>query len=204
MARYSEKQKAALDALMKDDVYRQAMEIIKTEGIQSLTMERLAGDVGVSRGTLYNYFADKDAVVDYVEERTFDPVLGAIQEISKSALEPALKLTRIANWIFTAVYEDSALIIALSPVKHEMKRHPCKIERRSKAMRAIEAIVREGIESGAFKKLSPVVVTEIFVGSIFGMIESMSLNGEFYRAEAVAPTLMELLLGGLRNTDTAR
>ncbi len=199
MARYSEKQKAALDALMKDDVYRHAMEIIKTDGLGGLTMEGIAAAVGVSRGTLYNYFADKDAVIDYVEERTFDPVLGAIQEISKSDLEPDLKLTRIANWIFTAVYEDSALIIALSPVKHEMKRHPCKIERRNKAMRSIEEIVRDGIDSGAFKRLSPVVVTEIYVGSIFGMIESMSLNGEFYRADAVVPTLMELLLGGLRN-----
>lgn len=203
MARYSEKQKAALDNLMKDDVYRHAMEIIKTEGLGGLTMERIAAAVGVSRGTLYNYFADKDAVVDFVEERTFDPVLGAIQEVSTSDLEAELKLTRIANWIFTAVYEDSALIIALSPVKQEMKRHPCKLERRSKAIRAIEEIVRDGIDSGAFKKLSPVVVTEIFVGSIFGMIESMSLNGEFYRADAVVPTLMELLLGGLRNSDTA-
>ena len=51
MARYSEKQKAALDALMKDDVYRYAMEILKTEGAGALTMERLATDVGVSRGT---------------------------------------------------------------------------------------------------------------------------------------------------------
>ena len=201
MARYSEKQKAALDNLMKDDVYRHAMEIIKSEGLGGLTMERIAAAVGVSRGTLYNYFADKDAVVDFVEERTFDPVLGAIQEVSTSDLEPELKLTRIASWIFTAVYEDSALIIALSPIKHEMKRHPCKLERRNKAIRAIEEIVRDGIDSGAFKKLSPVVVTEIFVGSIFGMIESMSLNGEFYRADAVTPTLMELLLGGLRNAD---
>ena len=42
MPRYSEKQKAALDALMKDDVYRHAMEIIKTEGLGGLTMERIA------------------------------------------------------------------------------------------------------------------------------------------------------------------
>ena len=198
MARYSEKQKAALDALMKDDVYRHAMEIIKTEGLGGLTMERIAEAVGVSRGTLYNYFADKDAVIDYVEVRTFDPVLEAIQEVLASDLEPDLKLTRIANWIFTAVYEDSALIIALSPIKHEMKNRACKFERRTRAVRTIEEIVREGIDSGTFKKMSPVVVTEIFVGSIFGMIESMSLNGEFYRADAVVPTLMNLFLGGLR------
>jgi len=46
-----------------------------------------------------------------------------------------------------------------------------------------------------------VVVTEVFVGAITGMVDSMSLNGEFYRADAVVPTLMEVVLGGLRSTE---
>ncbi len=201
MARYSEKQRAALDILMRDDVYRHAMEIIQTEGLGSLTMERIAGAVGVSRGTLYNYFADKDAVVAFVKNRTFDPVLKAIEEVANSDLDPGLKLTKIASWIFTAIYNDSALIIALSPTKHEIGSRESEFERRNKAMPVIEGIIRAGIETGAFKKLPPVVVAEVFVGSIMGMVDSMSLSGEFYRAEAVVPTLMELFLGGLRSSD---
>ena len=201
MARYSEKQKAALDTLMRDDVYTCAMKIIDKEGLGALTMERIASEVGVSRGTLYNYFADKDAVVDYVEERTFNPVLEAIEEVAASDIDTELKLTRIANWILSAVYEDSALIIALSPIKHEHRHCQGKLKRKRQAIQAIEGIIRDGIETGRFKKLAPAVVTEVFVGSITGMIESMSLNGEFYRADAVVPTLMELFLGGLRATD---
>ncbi len=201
MARYSEKQKAALDTLMKDDVYTHAMEIIKTEGIAALTMERIATEVGVSRGTLYNYFADKDAVIDFVEDRTFDPVLGAIQEIAAANLDPELKLSRIASWIFTAVYRDSGLIIALSSTRQVAHKCGGKLKRKQRASHAIEEIIRDGIEAGQFKKLPPVVVTEIFVGSLTGMIESMALNGEFYRADAVVPTLMELFLGGLRTPD---
>jgi len=200
MARYSEKQKAALDALMKDDVYRHAMEIIKTEGIAALTMERIATEVGVSRGTLYNYFADKDAVIDFVEDRTFSPVLEAIQEIAAADLDPELKLSRIASWIFSAVYKDSGLIIALSSTRQVAHKCGGKLERKQRASLAIEEIIRDGIEAGQLKKLPPVVVTEIFVGSLTGMIESMALNGVFYRADAVVPTLMELFLGGLRTS----
>lgn len=201
MARYSEKQKAALDALMKDDVYRYAMEILKTEGTGALTMERLATDVGVSRGTLYNYFDDKDSVIDFMEERTFESVLESITKVANSTIRAEEKLTKIAEWIFTAVYDDSALVLALSPMKHDRKNRACKLGRRNSAMRAIETVIREGIDSGAFNKLSPVVVSEVFMGAISGMIESMSLTGEFYRADAVVPTLMELFLGGLRASD---
>ncbi len=201
MARYSEQQKAALDALMRDDVYEKAIAIMTGEDLQALTMERLAKEVGVSRGTLYNYFDDKDAVVDFVEARTFDPVLGAIAEVAASDLDAEIKLTKIAEWIFTSVYEGSALIIALSPTRRVAHKCGGKLERKRRATRAIEQIIRGGIETGRFKKLPPVVVTEVFVGSLTGMIESMALHGEFYRADAVVPTLMELFLGGLRNTD---
>ena len=201
MARYSEHQKAALDALMKDNVYEKALAIMVGEDLQALTMDRLAKDVGVSRGTLYNYFDDRDAVVDFVEARTFDPVLEAIAEVAASDLDPEIKLTRIAEWIFTSVYEDSALIVALSPSRQVADQCGSKMERKKTATRTIQEIIRDGIEAGRFKKLSPVVVTEIFVGAISGMIESMALNGEFYRADALVPTLMELFLGGLSNTD---
>ena len=103
MARYSEKQKAALDALMKDDVHDHAMEIIRADGIDGLTMERLANEIGVSRGTLYNYFDDKDAVIDHVEDRCFGEMLAAVEEIVNSPISPIDKLAKIADWIFTEV-----------------------------------------------------------------------------------------------------
>ncbi len=42
MARYSEQQKAALDALMRDDVYEKAIAIMTGEDLQALTMERIS------------------------------------------------------------------------------------------------------------------------------------------------------------------
>ena len=199
MARYTEKQKAALDALMKDDVYKNAVKIIADEGLASLTMERLASDVGVSRGTIYNYFDDRDAVLDYVEERTFGPVLAAVMEIAASDLQPEEKLTRISEWVFTAVYEDRALVIALTPNKYSGAKRECQMRRRTSALEAIKVVVNEGIVAGAFKNLSPLLVSELFFGAVTGMIESMVFNEEFQPAEEIVPTLMEIILGGLRN-----
>jgi len=200
MARYTEKQKAALDALMKDDVYRHAMAIIEIEGVGGLTMERIATEVGVSRGALYNYFDDRDAVVDFVEERVFGPVLDTVNEIATSQTAVEDRLKKIAHWIFTAVYDDSSLVLALSPTKHLAANQHRQLERKKQVLRLIEEVIREGIATGTLKKLSPVVVAEMYIGMIAGMIESMSASGEFYRADAVVPTMMEIFLGGLRKT----
>ncbi|MEE4271626.1 MAG: TetR/AcrR family transcriptional regulator, partial [Thermoanaerobaculales bacterium] len=190
MARYSEKQKAALDALMKDDVHDHAMEIIRSDGIDGLTMERLANEIGVSRGTLYNYFDDKDAVIDHVEDRCFGEILAAIEKIVAGSLPPDEKMAAIADWIFTEVYEDRALFMALKPIKHMRATRECHLERHNRAMRLMRQVIEDGIEQGVFRKLSPEIVGEAFLGSITGMLEAMFATGEFYRAEAVVPTLM--------------
>ena len=201
MARYSEKQKAALDALMRDDVYTHAMKIIETEGLGSLTMEGIAAAVGVSRGTLYNYFDDKDDVVDFLEDRTFDPVLEAIEEVASSDLDAETKLTRVAKWVFKAIYEDRALVVALSPTKYVGDCRARKLERMDKALRAIESIIRDGVSDGTLKQLEPEIVSQVFSGTVSGMIERMALTGEFQRADEIVPTFMEIFLGGLRTAD---
>lgn len=201
MARYTEKQKAALDTLMKDEVYEHAMKVIAEEDLGALTMDRLATDVGVSRGTLYNYFADKDAVIDYLEERTFEPLMDAIIELSAQEDRPEIKLTKVADWVFNTVFKDRALIMALTPTKHCGAKRPCREDRHTRVRSTVATIIQHGIESGDFRDLNPQLVSEFFFGSITGLVESMSLSGDFLPPEEVVPTLMELFLGGLRNTD---
>jgi AcrR family transcriptional regulator len=197
MPRYSERQKAALDALMKDDVYHHAMEVIKSEGQGALTMERIATDVGVSRGTLYNYFADRDAVIDYLEERTFAPLLHAVEEVAGSALSPEKKLTEIAGWVFSAVYRDSALVVALVPVKSPAANQEAQERRRASGLAVLERVMREGVENGSFNDLPPRLVAEIFFSAIAGLIDVMAFSGRFQPPEEVVPTLMQVFLGGL-------
>ncbi len=200
MARYTDKQKAALDTLMKDEVYEHAMKIIVDEDLGALTMDRLATEVGVSRGTLYNYFSDKDAVIDYLEERTFEPLLHAIKELSAKEDPPEVKLTMVAEWIFDAIFKDRALIMALTPAKHCGANRPCQMDRRTRGLSAFATMIQHGIESGDFRDLDPHLMSEFFFGSISGLIESMSLSGNFLPPEDVVPPLMELFLGGLRKS----
>ena len=197
MPRYSEKQKAALDTLMRDDVYRHAMEIIAAEGLQGLTMDRLAKGVGVSRATLYNYFADRDAVVDFVEDRTFAPLLESIEEIADGNLSPPEKMRAIAHAVLAGVYENSALVVALSPEKHSDAHRDSKCDRRNRGHDSLERVVRDGIEIGAFRVLPPALVGEIFVAAVTGMIDTMVFRGEFRKPDEIVPTLMDLFLGGL-------
>ena len=198
MPRYSKKQKAALDALMRDDVYRHALEIIEAEGLPGLTLDRLARAIGVSRATLYNYFDDRDAIVDFVEERTFLPLLDSLAQIADGDAAPIQKLEGIAAEVFTGVYENRAFVVALTPEKHCAANRVRQAERRRSVLDTVQRVIEEGVRAGVFRKLPPDLVAEIFVGTLSGLIDTMAHSGEFRTAEEVVPTLMEVVVGGLK------
>jgi AcrR family transcriptional regulator len=196
--RYSEKQKAALDALMRDDVYRHALKIIETDGIPGLTVDGIAKAIGVSRGTLYNYFADRDDIVDFVEDRTFTPLLDSIDEIADGDLEPSAKMEAIATAVFAGVHENFALVMALSPEKSRRYSRDCKQEGHRRGQAAIQRVIEQGMKEGVFRDLPLELAAEIYLSSIAGMIDHMARRGELREPEQIVPTFMDILLKGLK------
>ena len=48
-----------------------AMSLFKAHGFDVTTMERIAAEVDIAKGTLYNYFPVKEAIVSEYIRRTF-------------------------------------------------------------------------------------------------------------------------------------
>ena len=50
--------------LTKEELYERALAIVDAEGLEALSMRRLAREVGVQNPSLYNHVASKEALVD--------------------------------------------------------------------------------------------------------------------------------------------
>ena len=50
----------------RDEIAEAALAVLDRDGLESLTMRRLAAEVGIPTATLYGYFRDKDELVDAV------------------------------------------------------------------------------------------------------------------------------------------
>lgn len=60
----------------REDVARAALELADREGVDALSMRRLAGVLGVGTMTLYGYFASKRELLDAVVDAAVDTVEG--------------------------------------------------------------------------------------------------------------------------------
>lgn len=62
------------EALMREAICEAATAVLSEVGYAALTMDRVAEAAEVSKGTLYNYFADKEALALAAIEASFEPL----------------------------------------------------------------------------------------------------------------------------------
>ncbi len=71
-----------------DAIVEAATQILQSDGEERLTTNRIAERAGVSIGSLYQYFADKEAIVEAIAERERDKLVASIVK-SLSEVDPA-------------------------------------------------------------------------------------------------------------------
>lgn len=199
MAQYSEKKRAALDAMMREEVYRVAVEILTGEGMGGLTMDRISKEIGVSRGTLYNYFDDRDAVINFVEDETIAPTLEALENLSQGEGPAERKLEAMAAEILHALGQNRALVCVLATREHiEASRQMNQAKHRGHALSILRKVIEQGIQTNQLRSLDAAIVAELFFGAITQIIDTMAYPGLDREPEEILPTLMDVFLLGLR------
>lgn len=67
--------------LSRGTVLRAAVDLVDAEGLDALTMRRLASELGVEAMSLYHYVANKDALLTGVIDQVATQVVAAVEEL---------------------------------------------------------------------------------------------------------------------------
>ncbi len=105
-------------ARAKDTVHailEATIRILEREGVEAATTTRVAEVAGVSVGTLYQYFAHRDAILDALQDREFERALALMGEVLSSA-----NLAQRPRETVTAVVEGLGALYASAPALHRV------------------------------------------------------------------------------------
>jgi AcrR family transcriptional regulator len=108
-----QRRKAMAEEMMHDAICEAATAVLAQVGFAALTMERVAEAAGVSKGTLYNYFQDRDALMLAVIKATFAPLDAEIDEAFTAATDVAGVLVEAVRTILVEVEKRRALGLVL-------------------------------------------------------------------------------------------
>jgi len=199
MTRIPGSRKEAWEKMMKESLCDAVIEVLKSHKPEKLTMERVAEAAGVSKGTLYNYFRNKEELILYVVAKTFEPLLERLEELVHASQTPvekietfvrmALSLPDTHGQLFRAILESEE---GLTPkVYHE------GAERRMRVVSAISRIIDEGIQAGGFRKTNSMKAAAMILGAVIGRNMLRFQSGESETSDEAAGEFMEIFIHGL-------
>ena len=142
-----------------------AMAIASDIGFQKVSMSEVASRTGITRATLYKYFADVDAIFVEWHRRMLEKHLAHVEAIAHGGGKAADRLT------------DILLFFAMIALRHHGTRFAEALHDREHARVAeerlvavVERIVAEGIDAGTFRAdLSPREAAVFLQGSLSGV-----------------------------------
>jgi len=162
------KKKELIDNLIKAEIVKTVFSLIKND--QPVTMDEIAKRCGVAKGTLYNYFENKKALLNYVHQTVLIPIRKRNKTIFESTKAPLVKLNEFIDLVFDIMEE-------LSLYFHFVQHHKTVAEeigeRLDLVIRPLVKVCTQGIQDGAFIDVNPYLLAEMIYGTVFGPVKSM-------------------------------
>ena len=98
-----------------DAILEATIRILDQESLDAATTTRIAEVAGVSVGTLYHHFADRDAILNALQEREFERALALMAGVLSSE-----NLERAPREMVERVVQGLATLYAASPALHRV------------------------------------------------------------------------------------
>jgi AcrR family transcriptional regulator len=182
-----------------------AMRVIARKGMAAATMQEIADEAGIAKGTIYLYFHDRDDLV----EKTFEGAITQLIERTDAALasggtfdEKLRKLVESKVEFFRENREFFRLYASLrfpegTPSQQRRHRRACKPQYQAQ-MDGMAAMLREAMERGEIRTMDPARLA-IFVSEGIHAIVIQRITEEVSPPENEdVELIMSTLLAGLR------
>ena len=198
MAGLSERRRKLLTSMMQDAVYEAAVAVLTKHGISGMTMDRVAEKAEMAKGSLYKYFSNKRALLQFVHENALRPIMRKGQEVLEADLPALDKLDLLLQTWFEYIDENRGLFRFF--FMDDAVRALLKCEQESGHASAIEdmaKIIDQGIDETVFRRVDSKRVAVFLFGAIREVCERQVATDEAWSVTQSANDLTDLFFRGL-------
>lgn len=185
----------------KEEILDAAFRVFSSRGYRTATMDDIAAEARVSKGTCYQYFPSKEEIFIATMERSLRSLLS---EAGQAAGEARDALTRLGleGLSFISRYRDVQFMF-LSVVSEALAGNRRLKEKAAEAYRRVAEFlaedIRRGIEEGSFRPVDPLSVSYALIG-IAEMAGNLHLLEKGFDVPAFFVKLMDFIQHGLSST----
>jgi AcrR family transcriptional regulator len=171
------------------EILHAAARVFRRRGLAQTGMREIAEEADLSPGNLYHYFASKNELLLFCQERTLEHMLAAVQ--ASSDLREVLRAH-----VHALLDEMEGATAHLEVDALPPKMRAAVIEKRDRYERAVRSLVAEGMKRGEFARGDPALVTRAMLGAVNWTARWYRPDGPMSVAK-IADGLADYLVKGL-------
>ena len=185
--------------LRREQILKIASELFSEKSYHDVTVDEIAGAVGVAKGTIYLYFRSKERLYLEILEDSFEAIESLLEkEIAKSDSAP-VKLKKVLRLIFEFYQMNLDVLRILSRDEtHLIREHFEFTERwRLRRIKLYEKILEKGQREGSFRPMNTKLVAIV----IFGLVRSVMFFYKIDRsAGEISDDVFSVISSGILNS----
>lgn len=180
MPRLSSKRQHMIETLTRAQIREAVAGIITTCGVQGLTMDKIAAEAGLAKGTLYRYYESKECLLGDTVKFCFSCMVDEIRVLldsegsARSRIEAMLRFhleyfDRHRDFFRVLLYERNMS-------QSGVRRFGSSIYRR--LLDGVAAVISRGIEQGDFRPVNPLRAAALLMESSIAVIGQRLVSPE--------------------------
>ena len=194
----------ARSAQLVEDILEAALRVLATDGPRRFTTVRVAAEAGVSVGSLYQYFPNKEALLFRLQTDEWDETWSVLEEIlGDPALPPRERFRRAVVAFFRSERQEAAVRAALDAAGTPFREAPEARAHIAKARRRLDAFFAELLPDADAKERA--FTADFVMTSMSAIAERITSEGRGRaEVEAWATASAEMLSGWLGSVASPR
>lgn len=168
----------------KQKIINTAMNLFKQYGFDATTMEQIANEVDIAKGTLYNYFPVKEAILNEFIQRSF-------QERNSARIMQIREMTDTRSRLILLLIE---LMEGIQAQKEIFEKYLVYQIQNMISLRR-----DDGVKSGEIRNDLPVeILTALFEFVFIEVAQQFYMNPEKFKAHEVIEQCVDLFMNGAK------
>jgi len=187
----------------EEDILKAAIKVFAETGYHSSKMSKVAEVAGVSTGSLYVYYKNKEEILLKIFEDVWKKLYnGLFILVERKDLDPIEKFDSMIDMIFDSFTESPSIAIVIANEQHHLQFGNPEgfTEYFEKFLKLGERIVEEGMKTDVFNpKVDVKIFRHFFLGGFRDLITNWAVNNEEFKLNKIRQNIKFFAKNGILN-----
>lgn len=182
----------------KNLIFESAIKIFSESGYRGATMDDIAANAGLAKGTLYYHFESKEEIFNFIVEEGLQILQNQVNEVQNINIGPIEKLIKICRIQLTFLYGYTNFFkVVMSQLWGNESRQDELRQKIRKYINEIQINIEIAMENGQIEKGDTELIAFQFFGSLCSSAIYESIHIEKISLENIIDNTIKFTLKGL-------